>query len=1548
MKKRVRLWIFLFGLFFLLLSILVLALLDISPFRKVTEDSHSWAISLIERKLSTPNNKVRLYNVKGMLSSQTTIGTVTVSDKKGVWLKIANAKMDWNRLALLKGRMEINQLLMEQITFLRKPYGSSSTFSSEMKLFSLPKLPIDVSINTLTAQRVAFEKDFFGLFSNISLEGHLILANGHFDAKIIAHRLDAPGSFSFFTKISNSNRTAKIDISTYEPQDGILAHVFNIEKHPALSFSIKGDGSFDDLVVKLSLEADHHLILDGNIKLASISEGYSLSSELAGSLGFLISPQYRSFFESDVTLKAEARMTKEGAVHLDHMVIQGKTINVVANAEIMADGFLRRLFVDGAVSLEKKNESTHLPVLEDLTRAENVALTIDYGREGQSSWKGRFVVHNLSNKNVHIRDVIFDMGGVSENLDDVASRHVGIQVNGTLQGITKIKEALTEDLKQTVYVRLDTDIVARKPILIHNFSIMAQDFSAWLKGKVDRFIFKGDLGLKAQALTLLDLFSEQSFSGSADIKAKGTVGLMNGVFDLELSGIADNLKVGVQSFDRLFKGNLTFSGGAAWNKTDLVLRRFDLKNQYVNIRANGYFSSENAKMDLYAQISDLAKLHPNMGGTITVLGSAKGKDNLIKLNAHTHVARALLMGKNLQNTTFTLKAIMDNTSPATLLTGSVKGEGVFANKPLYVSASFKDSKQIRQLQNINIRGGDAKITGTLSQTLEGFVKGALHIDADDISVLSALLLQEGSGKVKGHVIFDGQNGKQKASLKAHVDHLNFAKNKINKLAVETDIFDLFGFLQFEGFINAENIQTPFIVINQLNARASHNNGKTGFTVKAMLHNDTNAQLSGCVMAVNFPEGIKQEIQIKSIDVKRSNFHATLPKSAMIVFNKNGIEVKELGLSVDGGQIMLSGSIQDSLNLGLTMNAFPVALANLWKSDLGAVGTLTGQIMIDGHYKNPNVYYDIKGEGLTTTALQDKKITPFVFSATGKTVDKILTVNANLTGEGMQAQTKGSVFLDTNNLDLHVDLQELSARLVNGFIEGQALGGTVIGKIDIGGSIKDPSAYFELSSTSLTVATYDGLMPINVSARGSYKKATLHIEHMVATGDKGLDFSINGPISLNDLEAGLNIKGIMPLVFIDLLLAKHGAHITGTAKIDTVLNGKLSKPQLDGKFSIVDGSFIDSQTNLGLNNIKIEGKFNGSHILIEKASAVSSEGGNLSASGHITNDLQTDLVIHLDRANYNDGSMILATLSGTMKMTGDFVNNLVVGGEVTVEKAEIIVPDHFQNVKLLGIKNKNLTKPIQKTLERADIKNYSHNRDVTKKSSSVVQLDMRITALNQFFVRGKGLDTELGGRINLTGPLNDVHPVGEFQMIRGRFDILSQRLSFNQGQASFSGNLNPTVYFVTTSNSGDINVTVTVSGTIDNLGVNFSSQPNLPQDEILARLIFKRSLSELSAFQIAQLATVAADLVGNTNISLLNALRTKIGLDDLDVITDEKGNTGLRLGRYIHNNIYLGLEAGANGLTKGTINLDISRNLKAKGAIGNEKNSSIGLFYEKDY
>jgi len=136
--------------------------------------------------------------------------------------------------------------------------------------------------------------------------------------------------------------------------------------------------------------------------------------------------------------------------------------------------------------------------------------------------------------------------------------------------------------------------------------------------------------------------------------------------------------------------------------------------------------------------------------------------------------------------------------------------------------------------------------------------------------------------------------------------------------------------------------------------------------------------------------------------------------------------------------------------------------------------------------------------------------------------------------------------------------------------------------------------------------------------------------------------------------------------------------------------------------------------------------------------------------------------------------------------------------------------------------------------------------------------------------------------------------------------------------------------------------------VDDPKIVFSSQPELPQDEVLAQLIFKRSISELSPIQIAQLAAAVAELAGGSNTSLLDNLRKATGLDDLDVVTDQEGKTAVRAGRYINEHIYLGVEAGSEGNTKGTVNLDITKHLKAKGGLGSDGDSDLGLFYEKDY
>ncbi|KEG21698.1 translocation/assembly module TamB domain-containing protein [Bartonella bacilliformis] len=1550
MKKILCLGGILFAVFLLVISFFLFIQRDRLSSLEAAADNRSWFISFIERKLSTPNHQIRLNNVQGILFSKTSVDAITVSDHKGIWLKIVNAKIDWNRLALLKGHVQIDQLSAEYITFLRKPQDSSSISSSDSSRFSIPKLPIDISINTFVAEHINFEQDFFGLSSDVSLKGHVSLVNGDFNADITIDRLDAPGHFSILTKLLNSSRTAKINITADEPKNGILANILRVDKRPALNFVVTGNGTFDDLNIALRLEADHQPILNGNIVLASVSEGHRLFTELAGKIGFLTPAQYRSFFESDVALKAEAVMTKEGALRLDHMMIQGDVINVVANTEITADGFLRRLFVDGQIDLSKHGESVRLPMLKGKARADNLALTIDYGGEGQQAWKGQLHIHHLSTGNVHINDAVFDMGGVSKNLDDVASRHVGIHINGTLQGVVNSNDESADD-SQTIYVKMDTDIFADKPVLVRDFSITAQDFSVWLKGEIDRFVFKGDLGLKAKTLAPFGFLSGQPFSGSADIEARGAINLTGSVFNLELSGTTDTVKMGVEAVDRFMQGNLVVSAAVIRNTKGVIIRHLHLENQRANVRANGHFSNLNAEMDFSAQISDLAILYPRLVGATTIKGAARGHNNFITISTHVDVSEALFVGKKLQNATLNINALIDNTSPAiSYFNGLVKGEGTFAEKPLQLSVAFNNSDHLWKFQDIDIKGGYASITGNLARTLKGFMKGTLHIDADDISIISALILQEGSGDVKGDVVFDEQNGKQSVNLKANIDHLIFAKNEIKKLEIQANIFDPFGTIQFEGFVNAEQVQTPLIMVNHLNAHANGSHGQTAFHVQAMLHDDADAKLSGSIVTKGLPEGVKRKVQLETVNVEQSDFHATLLKPVTIIFNEDEVTMGKLGLAINEGKIVLAGNLQDTLNLQLTMDAIPVALANLWRPDLGADGTLTGTVLMNGHFEKPDVTYDIKGQGLTIAALREKKITPFVLSATGKMTDGILTVDSDLLGEGLQAQTQGTLALKNNKLDLHVHLKNLPAHFANGLMNNQTFGGVVTGKIDIRGTLKDPSAHFEFLGHDLIFysTAHKRSVPVNMDARGSYEQSILHIDHLIATGSKELDFAVKGYVSLYDAGIGLSIKGTMPLVFIDQFLAERGAHITGTAEVDTTINGVLSQPQLVGQFSVTHGSFSDSQTNLGLRDITLEGKLNGDHMILERAHATSSSGGSISATGRISNDLQTDLVIKLNRANYNNGS-ILATLTGEMTVTGRVLHDdLVLGGDITVEKAEIFIPDHFRNNIFFNIKQKNLTKPIRKTLEYANVKIDSQNHNASEQDSSLIHLNMKIKANNQFFVRGRGLDAELGGYINLTGPLHDVYPVGELQMIRGRFDILSRRLSFDQGRVNFNGYLSPTVYFVTNSDNADVNVMVTVSGTIDNLDIKFTSQPVLPQDEVLARLIFNRSLSELSAFQIAQLATAVAELAGATNASLLSALRNKINLDDLDIVVDEKGNTGLRVGRYIHDNIYLGFETGPDGATKGTINLDISRRFKMKTAIGNEKNSSFGLFYEKDY
>ena len=116
-------------------------------------------------------------------------------------------------------------------------------------------------------------------------------------------------------------------------------------------------------------------------------------------------------------------------------------------------------------------------------------------------------------------------------------------------------------------------------------------------------------------------------------------------------------------------------------------------------------------------------------------------------------------------------------------------------------------------------------------------------------------------------------------------------------------------------------------------------------------------------------------------------------------------------------------------------------------------------------------------------------------------------------------------------------------------------------------------------------------------------------------------------------------------------------------------------------------------------------------------------------------------------------------------------------------------------------------------------------------------------------------------MTVRGTSTDMQPVGQFDLRRGRILILGQRIDFDEGSLQLVGNLDPQIHFVAETRSQDVTAIVTVSGRVSSPEISFSSEPPLPQDEVLAHVLFNRATADLSAFQLAQLATAAAELAG---------------------------------------------------------------------------------------
>ena len=551
-----------------------------------------------------------------------------------------------------------------------------------------------------------------------------------------------------------------------------------------------------------------------------------------------------------------------------------------------------------------------------------------------------------------------------------------------------------------------------------------------------------------------------------------------------------------------------------------------------------------------------------------------------------------------------------------------------------------------------------------------------------------------------------------------------------------------------------------------------------------------------------------------------------------------------------------------------------------------------------------------------------------------------------------AAGKGSVSLSGSagaTLALNAQISNLPLSLANAVAPGLNAEGAVSGTVTVSGKGATPVVDYHLAFDRAAVAQIRsaGLQPLAIKADGRFENNQLRLETTVANGD-GLALKGDGNVALSGAKPlNMGFSGKLPFKALAGVLAQQGLDVGGTAEIDIKIAGSAAAPVITGRITSRDAKLVDVRHNIALKNIALAVSLDRTRATIDKLSGTLSTGGTVSVTGSVGlqpgSNFPADLKVALAKAAYVDGKVVSTVVDGNLTLTGPLLGNPKLGGQLALGRSAITIPQKLPaSLAQINVQHRNESKAVAS--QNTEVMARTSNG---RGASTSIGLDIALSA-PRIFVQGRGIDAELGGDLTLRGTAADPVVSGGFKMKRGRMTILSRRLDFTTGTITFGGDLTPTLDMAADADSGSVTVTVTISGPANDPVIGFSSSPSLPQDEVLAQLIFQQSLSRLSVLQIAQLADAAAQLAGGRSTSLLQGLRANLGIDDLDISSDANGQAQVKAGKYLNDKTYIQVEQGAASGSKASINLDVGRGVKLKGEAGSDGAGAAGIFYEKEY
>ena len=400
-------------------------------------------------------------------------------------------------------------------------------------------------------------------------------------------------------------------------------------------------------------------------------------------------------------------------------------------------------------------------------------------------------------------------------------------------------------------------------------------------------------------------------------------------------------------------------------------------------------------------------------------------------------------------------------------------------------------------------------------------------------------------------------------------------------------------------------------------------------------------------------------------------------------------------------------------------------------------------------------------------------------------------------------------------------------------------------------------------------------------------------------------------------------------------------LSGPLAVGADVSGTARNPVIRGSIRTTNLRLESPLSGTVLTGVAANGRFDRSKLIIDSFTA---QAGRGTLAGHATFDLAAAHGFALDiTANAKEAALIgrddfSATVTGPLHVVSDGLDGTI-SGDLILDRSAFRLGQAtaVQQVPTLNVRELNRP-PGSPRIAAAP---------------TLWALDVKAHAEDRLAVTGLGLDSEWRADLQLRGTLDAPQILGRADVVRGGYEFAGKRFDLQRGVIRFQGAFppDPVLDILATANIQSINATITVTGTGQRPEIAFASVPALPQDELLSRLLFGTSITNLSAPEALQLASAVAGLRGGKGLDPINAVRKAIGLDRLRFVPADAtvGNkTAIAVGKYVTRRTYVELITDGQGYSATRIEFAITRWLSLLSSISTIGRQSASVRVSKDY